>query len=116
VEQFNVRSIDRDGWSVVAIAGDLDVYTAPRLREVLVEKIDNGGSRIALDLSEVRFLDSTGLAVMVGGLKRAKERSGELVLFGANDQIRRILNITDLIKILPLHDTVDEVVSSNQTE
>ena len=116
MQEFNVGSNERDGWSVVTIDGDLDVYTAPRLRDLLLDRIDKGQCRIALDLSRVKFLDSTGLGVMVGGQKRAKERSGELALFGASDQVRRILNITDLIKVLPLHETVEQVVRNNQSE
>jgi len=111
VEELTVESAERDGWTVLSLKGDLDVYTAPRLKEAIAESVDRGGKLVAVDLSEVRFLDSTGLAVIVGGMKRVKENDGSLVLVAPNDQIRRILTITDLIKILQVRDSIESVVS-----
>ncbi|MCA1840307.1 MAG: STAS domain-containing protein [Actinomycetota bacterium] len=116
MERFEIDDVSKDGWEILGVSGDLDVYTAPRLRERLIEKIEGGKNRIAIDLCDVRFLDSTGLAVMVGTLKRARQSNGDLVLLGANDQIIRILNMTDLIKVLPVYRDYQELAAANQTE
>lgn len=94
------RTYDR--WKVIEVHGDLDVYTAPRLKEFIADEIAQGNSHLAIDLGRVGFLDSTGLSVLVASLKRAKEENGELVILRPNEQIQRILSITDLVKILPV--------------
>lgn len=110
MEELTVESAEQAGWTVLSLTGDLDVYTAPRLKEAIAKSVDDGAKQLALDLSEVRFLDSTGLAVIVGGLKRAKENDGALILVAPNEQIRRILTITDLIKILVVKDSIESVL------
>lgn len=113
MENLRIDRSDRGVWTVVEVAGDLDVYTAPRLREFITRRIEEGRHLLILDLSGVGFLDSTGLAVIVAGLKRAKESEGDLVIVGPNEQIRRILNVTDLAKILPVHSDVEEVLAGH---
>ncbi len=108
MSDFSVDARSDGDWVVVTAAGDIDVYTAPRLKRALTEEIDRGHHHIVLDMTQVKFMDSTGLAVMVGGLKKVKAKHGTLELAGPNDQIRRILTITDLVKILPVHDSVED--------
>ena len=59
---------ERDGFAVLSVRGEVDVYTAPRFRERLIELVSEGKHRIIVDLEGVDFLDSTGLGVLVGGL------------------------------------------------
>ena len=63
----------RRPYTVLAVKGEVDVYTAPRLREKLVELVSQGKHQIVVDLEGVDFLDSTGLGVLVGGLKRSAQ-------------------------------------------
>src|SRR5918912_3313340 len=62
--------------TVLEVGGEVDVYTAPRLRERLVELVDGGARDVVVDLSRVDFLDSTGLGVLVGALKRLRSAGG----------------------------------------
>jgi len=96
-------------WTVLHVSGDVDFNSASDLKKEIVTAISQGHTQIALNLAQVPFLDSTGLAVLVSGAKRAKENGGNLVLLRPNEQIRRILNITDLIKVLPVHDSAQEL-------
>ena len=96
-----------EGWAVARVAGELDVATAPRLREQLVAVLTDGRHHVVLDLSGVGFLDSTGLGVIVGVLKRARTLGGDLRLVCPNPTIRRIFEITALDRTMPLSDTVD---------
>ena len=111
MEELEFDSEEQSGWTILNLRGDLDVYTAPRLKEAIAVCVQEGARRVALDLGEVKFLDSTGLAVIVGGLKRIKEHQGSMVLLRPNDQIRRILTITDLIKILTVKDSLESASS-----
>jgi anti-sigma B factor antagonist len=98
--------------TVVEVGGEIDVSTAPRLREQLVDLVTNGKYHLVIDLERVDFLDSTGLGVLVGGLKRVKTHDGSLHLVCTQDRILTIFRITGLTKIFPIHASVAEAVDS----
>lgn len=93
---------------MIRATGEVDVYTAGRLREEIAGLVENGRHQLAIDLEGVEFMDSTGLGVLITGLKRIKEREGTLVLVAPGDQIRRLLTITGLEKVLEVHESVDK--------
>lgn len=96
---------------VVEVAGEIDVYTAPRLREVVVGAIDDGHTRLVIDIENVAFLDSTGLGVLVGALKRVRADNGSLDIICTSERLLRIFAITGLDKVFGLHTSMDELVS-----
>ena len=98
--------------TVVVVGGEIDVYTAPKLREQLVDLVNAGRYNLVIDMEGVDFLDSTGLGVLVGGLKRVRAHDGSLRLVCTQERILKIFRITGLTKVFPLHDTVDEAVSA----
>lgn len=98
---------ERNGYTVLAVRGEVDVYTAPRLRERLVELVSEGVRRMVVDLEGVDFLDSTGLGVLVGGLKRLRSHDGDLALVCTQPRILKVFEITGLTKVFSIHDSVD---------
>lgn len=102
---------DRNGWAVVSVHGEIDVYTAPRCRERLVALVSEGHYRIVVDLEGVDFLDSTGLGVLVGALKRVRSHDGELLLVCTQPRILKVFEITRLTRVFDIHDSVDAAVS-----
>jgi anti-sigma B factor antagonist len=98
---------ERNGYTVLAVHGEVDVYTAPRLRERLVELVSQGKNQIVVDLEGVDFLDSTGLGVLVGGLKRLRSHDGDLTLVCTQQRILKVFEITGLTKVFAIHDSVD---------
>lgn len=99
--------------AVLRVAGEIDVYTAPELREKLIALLDKGALHVILDLREVEFLDSTGLGTLVGALKRQRWRDGSLRLVIGSDQIIRIFRITGLVEVFPIHPTVPQSIASD---
>ena len=97
--------------AVVAATGEVDVFTAPGLDAEITALLDQGSSRLVVDLSGVSFLDSTGLGVLVKGLKTARDAGGSMHLVVTSDRIRKIFDITGLDASLPLFDTVDDAVA-----
>lgn len=97
------------GWTIVNVNGEVDLHTAPMLRERIHELTEQGTDRIVLDLGGLSFMDSTGLGVLVAGLKRLKTRDGEFVLAGAQDPVRKILEVTGLHRVFDMRDSVAEV-------
>ena len=101
------------GATVLAVRGEVDVYTAPKLRQKLVELVAQGKYRIVVDLEAVDFLDSTGLGVLVGGLKRVRSHDGDLVLVCTHQRILKVFEITGLTKVFTIHDSLDAAVGTS---
>lgn len=101
--------------TVLAVGGEVDVYTAPRLRERLLELIDDGARRVVVDLGRVDFLDSTGLGVLVGAMKRLRLAEGSFALVCDKEPLLKIFRITALDQVFPLHPTVDAAISADPT-
>ena len=95
--------------TVLEVGGEVDVYTAPRLRERLVELVDSGARDVVVDLAGVEFLDSTGLGVLVGGLKKVRAHDGSLQLVCSQERLLKIFRITGLAKVFVIHESADEV-------
>ena len=100
--------------TVVEVGGEIDVYTAPRLREQLVDLVADGKYHLVVDMERVDFLDSTGLGVLVGGLKRVRAHDGSLRLVCTQERILKIFRITGLTKVFPIHASVDEAVARHR--
>ncbi|GAA2510213.1 STAS domain-containing protein [Pilimelia columellifera] len=99
-----------NGYTVLEVGGEVDVYTAPRLRERLQGLIDGGVRAIVVDLGRVEFLDSTGLGVLVGAMKRLRPIGGTFSLVCSKEPLLKIFRITALDQVFPLHDTVEAAV------
>jgi anti-sigma B factor antagonist len=108
-----VETHDSGGWTVVEAKGEIDLYTAPKLKEELGSLVEQDRVRIVIDLADVEFLDSTGLGVLIGSLKRCRERDGDFALAAPRETVQKVLHITGLDKVFPIHATVDEATSTS---
>ena len=97
---------------VVAVSGEIDVATAPQLRECLQRVIAQGEPTIVLDLLGVTFLDSTALGVLVGALKRCREAGGDLHIVVADPRIMKIFEITGLTNVFTIVDSLQAAGAS----
>ena len=88
------------------------MFTAPKLREKIVQMVDAGNHQIIINLERCTFMDSTGLGTLVGGLKRVKEHDGTLALACSSRPVLRVLSITGLNNVFPIHDTVEQALAS----
>lgn len=101
----------RGRWTVLSVSGEVDVATAPRLREQLVQLVSHGQHHLVVDLDNVDFLDSTGLGVLVGALKRVRMHDGELLLVCTQPRIVKVFDITGLSKVFTLHQSLDDAAA-----
>jgi anti-sigma B factor antagonist len=108
-QAFRIEEQVERGVPVVAVIGEIDVATAPQLRECLHRVIAEGRATVVLDLLGVTFLDSTALGVLVGALKRCRELGGELHIVVTDARIKKIFEITGLNKVFPIVDALAEV-------
>ena len=113
---FNIQDEEIDSEThVIQLGGEVDLYTAPEFKERLVELIENGKTKIVVDLSEATFIDSTTLGVLVGGVKRLRPAGGSLALVCSDQNITKIFEITGLDRVFPIHETRDQALSSVAT-
>jgi anti-sigma B factor antagonist len=98
--------------AVVEVSGWIEIASAPQLRDTLIALIDEGHLHLVIDLSEVAFLDSTGLGVLIGLLHRLRSRDGSLALAGANERVYKVFRTTQLTKVLTLTDTVADAIAA----
>ena len=96
---------------VVAGRGEVDIATAPKLREKLVELASQGAKQVVVDLDGVEFLDSTGLGVLIGGMKRLRGLEGDLTLVCTQPRILKVFEITGLNRAFTIYETVDAALA-----
>lgn len=101
-----------DGRTVVTVGGEIDVYTAPKLRDKITELVNSGHHSLLVDLEAVEFLDSTGLGVLVGGLKKVRAEDGSLALICSQDRLLKIFRITGLAKVFTIHGSQADALSA----
>ena len=99
METFAADARRNNGTAVVAVRGEVDLYTAPRLWETLDAAIAETPAELVIDLTDVTFLDSMGLNVLVRAHKRLKPISGSVVVRGANNQVFKVFELTKLNKV-----------------
>ena len=101
---LRVEQLGADGIPVVAVHGDVDVHSAPRLRAALSEAIDeHRGRHVVVDLEGVEFIDSAGLGVLLGGRERARGADGDLTLVATGQGVVRVLELTGLTRVFEIH-------------
>ncbi len=105
VPDFGVRSSGvTDGIGQVTVAGEVDVATAPQLKDALLAVVDAGASSLRVDVADVAFIDSAGLGVLIGALKRVRENGGTIELVGLQPAPRKVVEITGLDELFVLID------------
>ncbi len=100
--------------TVLEIGGEIDVYTAPRLRERLIEMVSTGEKRVVVDLGRVEFLDSTGLGVLVGAHRRLRANAGSLTLVCPHERLLKIFRITGLDSVFDIHKSIESATSGTR--
>ena len=97
---------------VVAVRGEIDLFTAPELKQKLTDAIEGGKSRIVVDLTDTSFLDSTALGVLIGAVKRLRSRDGALVIVNVDQNIAKTFEITGLDQIFTILPTRDDAIAA----
>ena len=93
---------------IIELEGEVDVYTAPQLKQQMISILEGGAKMMVVNLTKVDYLDSTALGVLIGGLKRMRERDGNLVLICPSPRIRRVFEITGLDKIFDIYNSEND--------
>lgn len=106
-----IKTTTTEGAFIIHVDGELDVYTAPQLKEALAEGVNGEYRLIVVDLTQVGFLDSTALGVLVGGRRSAQEEGGDVVLVVDSPHLKKMFRITGFETVFGIHRTLDEALA-----
>ena len=112
---LTVNTEQRGEVVVVSVAGELDMATAPQLQDQIVDLLEKGRNQLVFDLAEVSFCDSTGLSVFVRAENSVDETGGAVRLASPQRGVRRILEVSGLVEVLPTYETVDDAIAADAT-
>ena len=94
---------------MLTLDGRLNMVSAPQLKTAITEAVD-GGARVVVDLAAVGFMDSSGLGVLIAGLKKARQEGGDLRITGVTQQVATVLQLTNLDRVLHAYAGVEEAL------
>jgi anti-sigma B factor antagonist len=110
---FDIKTERLDDTSyVIALTGEVDLYTAPEFKQQLLDVIGEGAKDVVVDFSDTTFIDSTTLGVLVGGVKRLRMNDGQLSLVCSDRNITKIFEITGLDRVFTIYGSRDEAVTA----
>lgn len=95
------------GISILRPAGRLNMVTAPAVRKAVSAAVDAGRAKVVVDLAAVDFLDSSGLGALIAGLKTARQAGGDLRIAAPNDQVKLVLQLTNMERILTAYESAE---------
>ena len=94
---------------IVTVSGEVDLATSPDLDAAVIAGLESGTNSVIIDLTDVSFMDSSGLGVIVRALKRCREAEIELDLVITNDRVLKVFGITGLDQVIPIHDSIEDI-------
>jgi anti-sigma B factor antagonist len=102
-----------EGWVIFDLSGDIDLANSPKMRKVLLTEIKEKHSRkVFLNLTNVRYIDSSGIASLVEGLKAARDNGARLILYGLSPAVREVMELSRLQKIFEIYLSEEQALSS----
>ena len=106
---MNVSAVNEENRTVITVSGEVDIATSPALDAAIATAIGEETKQIIIDLTDVSFMDSSGLGVIVRGLKRAREAEIDLDLVISNDRVLKVFAITGLDQVIKIHSAIADI-------
>lgn len=108
---MQIKRRNEQNFEVVSLEGTLDASVAAKVRDELKSIVDSGRNQVVVDLTGVKFIDSSGLSALVTGFKAARAVGGDVALCGLTAPVRSIIELTRLHRIMDIYDDVDAAVA-----
>ncbi|HRZ87123.1 MAG TPA: STAS domain-containing protein [bacterium] len=100
---------EKNGWAVLAVDGQIDLHTSPDIRKELAGRAKAKKARIAIDLTRVSYIDSSGLATFIEAMQKLKKGGGEIALCGLSESVRHVFEVARLDSIFAIHASSDDL-------
>jgi anti-sigma B factor antagonist len=102
-----------EGWVILDVAGDIDLAHSPAMRKVLLVEIrDKRTPKVFLNLKNVRYIDSSGIASLVEGLKASRDQGSRMILYGLSPTVREVMELSRLQRIFEIYDNEEQALAS----
>ena len=106
------KTYEREGVVIIVPEGELDVTNSGQFKDkVINEFVSQGRSKIVIDMSNVGYMDSSALGVIISIFKNTRMNGGGMALVGLVDSVRRLFAITALDKVVPIYDSIEQAIS-----
>lgn len=110
---MQIAARNSEGWVIFDISGDIDLAHSPAMRKVLLGEIkEKHTPKVFLNLKNVRYIDSSGIASLVEGLKASRDNGARLILYGLSSSVREVMELSRLQKIFEIYDSEEQALSS----
>ena len=110
---MNISTRQVENASIVDVTGDITLYNTPEVRKILIDLLkEKRVTRVIVNLQNVKYIDSAGVASLVEGLKISRDMKSGFALFGLSRTTREVLELTRLLKVFEVHDTEEQALSS----
>lgn len=107
-----VTTRQESGFTVVAVSGEVDLYSSPRMREAILAGVSRKNPRVVVDLQRVTYMDSSGIATLVEALQLTRKHSGRLVIAGLSERVREIFELARLESVFELSPSVADALKT----
>ncbi len=104
---MNINTQEGEGYTVVGLEGDIDLSCSPNARKSILQVLENG-KNLLINLAEVSYIDSSGVASLVEGYQTAKKQSLKFGLVSVSDEAMSVLKLARLDKVFPIYNSVEE--------
>lgn len=109
--QISARRVDKA--TIISVSGDIDLSSSPQLRKTLLHEVrDNRSPRVVLNLTDVGYIDSSGVASLVEGLKASRDVGSRFILVGLTGPAREVLQLSRLTKVFEIYTTETEALAA----
>jgi anti-sigma B factor antagonist len=108
---LEVKTTVKDDVTFVHISGEIDLYSSPQVRTVLMKQAQQQTPLIIIHLADVTYIDSSGVATFIEALQQVNRYSGRIALVGMVDEVREVFNLTRLDKVFEIHEDMKHVVA-----
>jgi anti-sigma B factor antagonist len=102
---LEIEKTEKDGVTLIAVKGEIDLYTSPKLRTAIVETVPASVSKVAVNLTEVRYMDSSGVATLVEGLRNARDNNRTFMLVSPSEAVMKVLRLAKLDSVFEVSST-----------
>jgi len=102
---LEIEKTEQDGETLIAVKGEIDLYTSPKLRSAIVEAVPAATSKVAVVLTDVRYMDSSGVATLVEGLRSARDHNRTFTLVAPSEAVMKVLRLAKLDSVFEVSST-----------